>query len=237
MKINEVSRLTGLTVKTLQHFDTIGLLSPIRNLNGYRNYNESDIIKLQTILFFRELDFPLKRIKEILSSESFNLNAALKDQIKLLEIKQKRINSIIELAKKNLGDEKMRDISVFNNNEFKKYESEVKEKWGNTNAYKESKSKLRNQSDEEIKKTGDDMMDIFRRFGLIKTEPINQESLNLVEELQQFITDHYYKCDNKILLGLASMYITDERFKTNIDKEGGIGTAEFVNSCIIDYLK
>lgn len=237
MKINEISCLTGLTVKTLHHFDTIGLLSPNRNINGYRNYNESDIIKLQTILFFRELDFPLKRIKEILSSKSFNLNEALEDQIKLLEIKQKRINSIIELAKKNLGDEKMRDISVFNNNEFKKYESEVKEKWGNTNAYKESKTKLRNQSDEEIKKTGDDMMDIFRRFGLIKTAPINQESLKLVEELQQFITEHYYKCDNEILLGLANMYITDERFKTNIDKEGGIGTAEFVNSCIIDYLK
>jgi DNA-binding transcriptional MerR regulator len=237
MKINEVSKLTGLSIKTLHHFDNIGLLCPKRNSSGYRDYTEDDITKLQTILFFRELDFPLKEITNILQDKNFDLREALKDQIKLLEIKQKRINSIIELAKNNLGETKMKkEFKPFNNYEFEQYEKEVKEKWGNTEAYKESQIKLRNQSKENIQKDGDLMMDIFRKFGLVKDNKIDKEALNLVKELQDFITNHYYKCDNKILVGLGEMYIADERFKNNIDKKGGTGTAEFVNSCIKTYV-
>lgn len=237
MKINEASKLTGLSIKTLHHFDNIRLLSPKRSSSGYREYTEDDIAKLQTILFFRELDFPLKEIANILKDKNFDLQEALKDQIKLLEIKQKRINSIIELAKKNLGDNKMENnFKPFNNKEFEKYEKEVKEKWGNTDAYKESHDMLKNQSKETIQKDGDLMMDIFRKFGLVKDNKIDTEALNLVKELQDFITNHYYKCDNQTLVGLGEMYVADERFKNNIDKKGGTGTAEFVNSCIKTYV-
>ncbi|MCK9192061.1 MAG: MerR family transcriptional regulator, partial [Sphaerochaetaceae bacterium] len=95
-------------MKTLQHFDSINLLSPKRSYNGYREYDEDDITRLKSILFFRELDFPLKEIARILDSENFDRNQVLADQIKLLKIKRDRINSIIELAKTEIGDNNMK---------------------------------------------------------------------------------------------------------------------------------
>lgn len=236
MKIKEVAQKVGLSVKTLQHFDSINLLSPKRSYNGYREYDDDDIKRLQSILFFRELDFPLKEIARILDDENFDRDKVLEDQIKLLELKRDRINSIIELAKTEIGDNNMKtDLDAFNNDEFKSYEKEVKQRWGKSAAYKESKEKMRGQTDEEIKKTGDALMAIFAQFGAMKDGNI-ADAFYLVEELKNFITDNYYSCDNNALQSLGYMYVSDDRFKANIDKKGGDGTAEFVNRCIEGYL-
>jgi DNA-binding transcriptional MerR regulator len=237
MRIKETSMFTGLSIKTLHHFDNINLLSPKRDCNGYRIYEDKDISKLQTILFFRELEFPLKEIDEILRTDNFDFHEALKHQIKLLEIKQNRINSIIELAKKELGDNNMKkDFKPFDNSKFEQYEKETKEKWGKSTAYKECKNKLKGQSKKEIQMNGDEMMDIFRRFGLEIKRGINKETLALVKELQSFITEHYYRCEDSVLLELGEMYVSDKKFKENINKIGGPGTANFVNSCIKIYV-
>ena len=236
MKIKEVAQKVGLSVKTLQHFDSINLLSPKRSYNGYREYDEDDITRLKSILFFRELDFPLKEIAKILDCENFDRNQVLADQIKLLKIKRDRINSIIELAEREIGDNNMEiDLDAFNNEEFKSYEKEVKQRWGKSDAYKESKKNLEGQTAEDIKKTGDALMNIFTKFGAMKDGDV-ADALYLVEELKNFITDNYYSCDDYALQSLGYMYVSDDRFKANIDKKGGDGTAEFVNRCIEGYL-
>ena len=98
--VNEVAKLTGVTVRTLHYYDKIGLLSPSKMTPaGYRLYDEDALARLQSILLFRELQFPLKEIKEILDSPSFDRNKALEQQITLLELKKEHLQNLIDLAR------------------------------------------------------------------------------------------------------------------------------------------
>ena len=153
----------------------------------------------------------------------------MKEQIKMLELKRNRLDEIIisarELLKK--GAENM-NFSAFDKTEMDKYINEAKQRWGNTDAYKEFEQKHFNFSDHT-----EEMMQIFAEIGRIKhLSPKSKEAQNLIKKLQNFITEHYYTCTNEILKGLSIMYVADERFKSNIDKEGGSGTAEFTAKAI-----
>lgn len=130
-------------------------------------------------------------------------------------------------------------MSAFNNSEFEKYKAEAQEKWGKTDAYKEHTEKTKNYSKEKWNSLSDEMNDIFREFSVcIKNgkEPDSGESQELLKRLQKHITDNYYQCTNEILASLGQMYVYDERFKDNIDKNGE-GTAEFVSKAIIYFCK
>ena len=118
--------------------------------------------------------------------------------------------------------------------EINNYDSEVKEKWGSTNQYKEFINKNKNKNELEI--INNELMDLFNELGMLKQEAIKSEVVqNKIKELQEFITKNYYNCTDEILKSLGQMYVNDERFKRNIDKAGGDGTTEFVNQAIIVY--
>lgn len=137
MTIHEVSKLAGVSVRTLHHYDAIGLLPPTAfTKSGYRLYDDTALARLQSILLFRELEFPLKDIKRILDDPNFDQAAALADQIKLLELQQARLGRLITLARETLetGVIPMK-FDAFSKTEQEKYTAEVKEKWGNTIAY------------------------------------------------------------------------------------------------------
>ena len=139
MTIREVSKLAGVSVRTLHHYDAIGLLPPTALTEaGYRLYDDTALARLQSILLFRELEFPLKDIKRILDDPKFDQATALTDQIKLLELRQARLGRLITLARETLetGVTPMK-FDVFDKAEQEKYTAEVKEKWGNTIAYQE----------------------------------------------------------------------------------------------------
>lgn len=236
--VNEVSKITGVSVRTLHYYDTIGLLKPTQVTQaGYRLYNDTALEKLQIILIFRELQFPLKEIKKILEHPHFNLKEALEAQIKLLELQQVHIEKLISLAHQiqEEGVNKM-DFKTFDNTEFHQYAAEVKERWGTTKEYEEYSKKIENKSEQELKDTQKQLMDLFAEMGQLKqlavTELVVQEK---VKKLQQFITEHYYNCTKEVLKGLGQMYVEDERFKNNIDRVGGKGTAEFVKQAILEY--
>ena len=115
MTVNEVSKLTGVSIRTLQYYDKIGLLHPAKYTEaGYRLYNDAALETLQQILLFRELEFPLKDIKEIISRPDFDRSKALEQQIKLLTLKKEHIENLIDLAKgiKLLGVRKLGFIEV-----------------------------------------------------------------------------------------------------------------------------
>lgn len=119
----------------------------------------------------------------------------------------------------------------------KRYADEVKETYGATEAYKESVSKSANRTTEDMRALGDGMMEIFSRFGKIKNgSPDSDEAKALAKELQQFITDNFYTCTNEIFITLSDVYTGDERFRNNIDRSGGEGTAEFASLAIKAYL-
>ena len=236
--VKEVSKITGVSVRTLHHYDAIGLLKPTKVTEaGYRMYDDTALSRLQNILLFRELQFPLKEIKAILDSPNFDPSEAIAQQIKLLELQYKHIGELITFAREiqHKGVTTM-DFDVFNKNEMEKYKAEVKEKWGNTKAYQEYKQKdiARNESDDS--KLTNELMTMFSAFGKLKhLTPGADEVQKKIAALQKFITDNFYVCTNEILRGLGQLYVEDERFQKSIDKAGGNGTAEFVSQAISVY--
>ncbi|AGU73012.1 MerR family transcriptional regulator [Streptococcus phage Javan112] len=238
--IKEVSKIAGISVRTLQYYDNIGLLKPTAHSDaGYRLYSDSELITLQHILLFRELEFPLKEIKEIINSENFDKDIALEQQINLLTLKKERLENLILFAKgiKLLGVDYM-NFTAFDTKKIDEYAKQAKESWGNTKEFKEFEKKQKNRSDEEIKMINQQLMMIFAEFGKIKLEKYeSEEAQNLVKKLQNFITDNFYNCSYEILSGLGKMYASGGDFTKNIDEFAGEGTAVFVNKAIEYYCK
>lgn len=240
MKISEVAALTGITVRALHYYDEIGLLKPTKESeNGYRIYGKKDLEVLQQILFFREMDFPLSQIKEILTNPNFNKREALINHKKILLKKQERINNLINLVDKTLSGDDNMSFKEFDNSEIEeiknKYEKEVKEKYGNTDAYKESQQKTSKYNKNDWDMINGEFFSIFREFASKRSEsPESEEVQLIVQKLQKFICDKFYNCTNEILSGLGQMYVADERFRKNIDKIGE-GTAQFISQAIKVY--
>lgn len=173
MKINEVAKLTGVTVRTLHYYDEIGLLKPSQiTESGYRLYSEDELSKLQQILFFKELEFSLNKIKEIITNPKFDKREALRNQKELLIKKRQRIDNLIKLADSTLKGENNMSFKEFDITEIenikKKYVKEVKERWGNSDAYKESEKKYSNYSKEQWQKINEEGKDILKAFAANK---------------------------------------------------------------------
>ena len=238
--VTEVSRLTGVSVRTLHHYDQIGLLKPTKITEaGYRLYDDDALRKLQTILFFRELEFPLKQIGEFLNNPAFDTQKALSDQIRLLELRMEQLEKLISHARQiqETGVIPM-DFSAFDKSKQETYAAEAKKRWGKTDAYKEFEEKTAGQTQEQQNAAGDGLMAIFARMGAIRTaDPAAPEAQALVKELQDYITAHYYTCTKQILRGLGMMYIAGDEMTANIDKAGGEGTASFAHEAIEVYCK
>ena len=236
--VKEVSKITGVSVRTLHHYDAIGLLKPTKVTEaGYRLYDDTALSRLQNILLFRELQFPLKEIKAILDSPDFDPSEAISQQIGLLELQYKHIGELIALAREiqSKGVATM-NFNVFGKDEIEAYKAEVIEKWGNTKAYQEFRQKEDARKEGSYDKLADELMTMFSKLGELKhLAPDNGEVQKKISALQQFITDHYYECTKEILTGLGQMYVCDERFLKNIDKAGGDGTAAFVSKAISVY--
>lgn len=236
--VKEVSKITGVSVRTLHYYDAIGLLKPTKVTEaGYRMYDDTALSRLQNILLFRELQFPLKKIKVIIDSPDFNQSEAIAQQIELLELQYKHIGKLITFAREiqNKGVTIM-NFDVFDKNEIEKYMDEVIAKWGNTKAYQEYTQKDIDRNKDSYSKVANELMTMFSELGELKHLTANSDEVqNKISALQEFITDNYYACTNEILSGLGKMYICDERFKKNIDRAGGHGTAEFVSQAISVY--
>ncbi len=240
MTVNEVSRLTGLSVRTLQYYDRIGLLAPNRRTDaGYRLYDDTALEKLQQIMLFRELEFPLKEIKEIISDPHFDGKKAIGQQIEMLRLRREHIDGLIAFAEKikQVGGKYM-DFSAFDKTKLDEYAKRAKEQWGDTAAYKESENRSKNRTDNEKEELVRKTMELFAQFGTMRDrDPADSEVQAQVKHLQEFICENYYNCTDEILLGLGRMYTTDSEFTGNIDNAGGAGTAEFVNRAIEIYCK
>lgn len=238
--VSEISKLFGISVRTLHYYDSIGLLKPTKlTESGYRLYDEQAIVRLQNILIFREIEIPLKEIKEILEKEHLNFEEIMTAQIKLLQMKKEKIEKLIAFALdiKEKGEMEM-NTEIFNVEEMEQYKNEVIKKWGSTSEYKEYEQKMKGKTEKEQQETMQKLMYFFQELGEWKgNSPEDSKVQKKIQELQQFITDHFYTCTNEILYGLGQMYVQDERMKHNIDKAGGDGTAQFVQKAITIYCK
>ena len=236
MTVHEVSRISGVSIRTLQYYDRIGLLPPVRVTEAkYRLYDESSLEKLQQILLFKELEFPLREIRRILSSPDFDRDKALAQQTELLRLKKEHIEKLIELAAdiREKRNEAMSNFEAFDTKQMDEYAAQAKAAWGQTDAYREYERKAGGRSREEEKSLADRMMGIFAEFGGIRgADPASAEAQALVRKLRDFITAHYYTCTGEILGGLGRAYAAGGEFTRNIDKAGGDGTAAFAAAAI-----
>ena len=176
MTVNEVSKLTGVSIRTLQYYDTIGLLKPIEYTeSGYRLYDDTSLERLQQILLFK----------------------------------------------------------VFDTTKIDEYSKRAKEQWGQTSEYKEFEEKTKNWTKDDEATVANEFMQLFVEFGQMKEMDPEDEQVQLqVRKLQDYITDHFYTCSDKILCGLGRMYAGGGELTENIDDVGGVGTAEFASKAI-----
>ena len=236
MQIKEFARLSGVSVRTLHYYDEIGLLRPaaVDGQTGYRYYDEASLLRMQEILFYRELDFPLKSIVEILSSPHYNKEEALREQKELLKLKKERLERLIGAIDGALKGENV--MKAFDNSKMEQYMERAKDRWGKTAAWQEFEEKSIGRTAETERDLGEQMMDVFVRLGALRGEDPGSEAVQqTVAQLQQFITEHYYTCTKEILRHLGQMYTAVGSMRDNIDARGGAGTAELAARAIEIY--
>jgi DNA-binding transcriptional MerR regulator len=240
--VNQIAKLTGVSVRALHWYDKINLLCPAEvTESGYRLYCDEDLERLQQILFFRELGFELKDIKSILDSPNFDRTAAMQKHKKLLTLKRERLENLIQLIDQTLKGENEMSFKEFDMTEIEQaqteYKMEIEQRWGGTDAYRQSKKKTAAYTKEDWAKIMAELNDILNRFASkIGESPASKEVQGLIAEWQTHITKYYYDCTKEILFGLGEMYVADERFTKNIDKNGK-GLALFMNDAIKEYCK
>ena len=247
--INKIAQLAGVTLRTLRYYDKIGLLaSSARTEAGYRLYSDKDVERLQQILFFRELDFPLERIQEIMGNPNFDRKKALVMQIEFLEKRAERYLKLSDLAKETLqnleGGIKMENKAMFKEFDYdkivehqKKYEDEVKERWGNTDAYRISTqraSKYTKEDWEKISAAGDEYMKEMIACFSEKVAYSDPRMMTVCEKARGHISTFFYPCSLEMYSNLGNMYIADERFTAFYDKFAP-GLAAYYNEAIQHY--
>ena len=233
--VHEVAQLASVSVRTLHYYDEIGLLRPDCTTEaGYRLYGEAQLERLQQILFFRELDFPLRQIARILDDPAFDRQQALRNHQTLLAKKRQRLDALLGLIDNTLKGESTMSFQEFDRSEIdalqKQYAEEVKERWGATDAYRESQQKAgyTPEAAEEAEK-------IYAGFvACMPHDPGCAQAQQLVADWQAYITRHFYTCTKEILAGLGEMYVGDERFTANIDRHAP-GLAAYMSHAIALY--
>ena len=238
--VKEVSKLTGVSVRTLHHYDAIGLLKPSQITDaGYRLYDDAAIEKLSMILVFRELGLSLKEIGDILHAPDFDRNRILEKQIALMQDRVGKLQNRIALAKGILTvGVKYMDFEGFDSQKIDEYSVQAKALYGKTDAYKEFQQKSKNRTKGQEKDLGAQVMDFFARLGQMRPcAPDCEEAQAWAKELQYFFTAHYYNCTPQILASLAESYAGGGSMTENIDKAGGAGTGTFAKEVIDIYIR
>lgn len=238
LTIKETAELMGISIRTLHYYDEIGLLVPEKKAeNGYRFYDTDDLMELQQILFFKKLDFSLKEIQEMMSSSSYDCRFALERQRNLLLSRRHHLDEIILLIDKMLGGNPMtKENKMKSEAELAaQYAEEVKMRWGNTPAYRESLEKEKDPDDPFRLRIKEEAERIFAAFAeRMDTDPGAEEVQDLVRDWQQHISAHYYQCSKEILACLGKMYTADERFRRTLDRFGD-GNADYIAEAIAIY--
>ncbi|GEL77576.1 MerR family transcriptional regulator [Tenuibacillus multivorans] len=243
-QVKEVAELSGISVRTLHHYDKIGLLKPSKVAkNGYRYYDDDNLAQLQHILFFKELDFSLKQIKDIMTDNDFDERDTLMKHRELLEKKIHRLEKLIKTIDETFASMKeggsMNQKKMFENfsmedieNHKTKYAKETKEKYGHTDAYKQSQQRTANYTEEDWKSISEQSHEIYNRLAsLMNHSPEEDEVQKAIGQWYQLINDNFYECSPEMFSGLGDMYVNDPRFTKNINQYGE-GLAQFMRDAM-----
>ncbi len=258
--VNKLAKLAGVSVRTLHYYDEVGLLVPVRKAsNNYREYGEPELLRLQQILFFKELEFPIEEIIRIMKSKDFDILAALHEHKKFILLKKKRfdelvgtidktiikINSAKKSAKNNMtkidtmtDDELYAGFSKEEKEQIEEWNIEAKDRWGDTDMYKESAKHVKKftKADwDEIKIAGEDLMNEIVACFDAKLDAKSPR-------MQKAIARHYaglrvfYEPNPEMYSGLGEMYVADPRFTAYYEKYRE-GLAVYMRDAMVEYAK
>ena len=236
--VTEIAQLAHTSVRTLHHYDAIGLLKPtVLTEAGYRLYDDAALERLYLILLFRELEFPLKEIQAILDAPDFDRNRILEQQVNLLKAKVNHLQTCIHLANGiKLTGVKNLKFKNWDPKEIDQYSTQAETLYGKTDAWQEYQQKAKGRSKEQETALGDGILELFTKLGAMKAQsPDSCEVQDWVKQLQSYITEHFYNCTPQILMGLGEMYAGGGSMTKNIDAAGGKGTGEFAREAIRHY--
>ena len=242
MNVGEVAALAGVTVRTLHHYDRIGLLSPSgRTAAGYRQYAPADLDRLHQVLLYRELGFPLEEVATLLDDPSADPEAHLRRQHRLLRDRMERTSEILAAVEKEMEARSMgisltpeERFEVFGEHDPAQYEAEVEERWGETDACAESKRKTAAYSKEDwlaIKAEQAEIGDRFVRALQSGAAPDSEEAMDVAESHRQSISRWFYDCSPEMHAGLGRMYVEDERFTATYEALAP-GLAQYVSTAV-----
>ena len=241
--VGEVAALARVTVRTLHHYDRIGLLVPTRRAeNGYRLYDYEDLERLRQILLLRELGFRLDVIAGMVDAAAYDRRRALIAQRELLRERQERTNRIIagvDRALAAMEEEKpMETTTMFEGLEdfdHERYEDEARERWGRTDAYTESMRRTRRYTGDDWTRIKAEAEDVMARLAALLeggAHAASRAARELAEEHRCHIDRWFYPCSHAMHAGLADMYVADPRFTEHFEKRGA-GLAAFFREAIL----
>ena len=240
MTVGEIARLAGVSVRALHHYDEIGLVAPSgRSLAGYRTYDEAAIDRLQEVLLFRELGFPLDEIRKIVESPSYQRQGALLRHKGMLENKVERLLEVIDAVARSIDQQgkgstmtKEEKLKVFGDFDPSEHEGEAEERWGGTDEYTDSVRRTKDYTAADWETINAENDEIYAGFVAIMDSDIDSDEVKaLVERHRQHISRWYYECTPEIHAGLGQMYVADPRFTKNIDKTQD-GLAAYLSAAI-----
>lgn len=238
--VKAVAELAGISVRTLHHYDEIGLLKPAQtSASGYRLYTEADLERLQQVLFFKELDFGLTEIKEIVDSPDFDRRQALLRHRELLLQKQERIGKLLASVDQTLDSIErgiqMDEKDLFNGFDHSKYEKEAEERWGHSEEYKESARRTKKYGKADWTQIQQESGEVYQGLvSVMDRDPADPEVQEWVRKWHEQINKWFYQCSTEVFRGLGDMYVADQRFTENIDKYA-TGLAAFMKEAMHVY--
>ena len=247
----QVAHMTGVTLRALRYYDKIGLVRPSHYTDsGYRQYSEGDLSTLQQVLLYKELDFSLATIRDIMGAPDFDRSAALTAQAELLARRAQRYSVLAQLAQNTWqamkGEKTMQDKDMFAGFDYDKmmeeqqtYQAEVQQRWGDCEAYRESRKRTAHYTKKDWMRISQDQGDTMQVLAecFQRNVPVDDDDVQAaVHVTRQFITDHFYECTLEIWGGLGEMYVADDRFRATYDKIAP-GLAVYFRNAIRVYME
>ncbi|MFI0818988.1 MerR family transcriptional regulator [Streptomyces sp. NPDC021098] len=241
--VGQVAGFAGVTVRTLHHYDEIGLLRPsARSAAGHRRYDDADLDRLQGVLFYRELGFPLDEVAVLLDDPDVDPQAHLRRQHTLLTSRIEQLQKMAAAVEHAMEARKMginltpeEKFEVFGDADPEQYADEVEERWGNTEAYRESQRRAATYTKEDwqrIQAEGDAINGRFIALMESGAPAESEAAMELAEEHRRWMSRNHYDCPHRLHACIGEMYVTDHRFTENIDKAKP-GLAAYLRGAIL----
>jgi DNA-binding transcriptional MerR regulator len=243
--VQKLAKLAGVSVRTLHHYDQIGLLQPSsRSAAGYRYYTEKELLRLQHILFFKELDFPLEQIGQILDNPDFEPVKALRSHRRLIEQKVERLSLLLVTIDKTIqklkgkkamstDEELYQGFSPEEKAQFAQYADEARKKY-DPNLVDEVNKRVSKWSKEKwnvVTKEGDD---ILRQLATLRSKPVSDIAVQALVARHHAYIANFFVASAEVYKGLGQLYVQDARFRKNFDKYGA-GFVEYLQKAIEYY--